>query len=59
MAKNWPKQHNKLFFCPKGKKALAEGQSPLQELKVGPRRGPYLLVFKILGGKGWLKELIN
>ena len=32
------------YFCPKGKKALAEGRSPLQELEVGPRSGPYLLV---------------
>ena len=23
MAKNWPKQHNEIFFCPKGKKAEA------------------------------------
>ena len=35
IAKNGPKQH---------KKALAEGQSPPQELEVGPRSGPYLLV---------------
>ena len=41
-AKNGPKQHNKLFFCPKGKKSL--GRSPPQELEVGPRSGPYLLV---------------
>ena len=33
----WAKQHNKLFFCPKAK-ALP------QELEVGPRSGPYLLV---------------
>ena len=31
IAKNGPKQHNKLFFCPK-------------ELEVGLRSGPYLLV---------------
>ena len=30
------------FFCPKGKKRL--GRSPPQELEVGPRSGPYLLV---------------
>ena len=29
-------------FCPKGKKSL--GRSPRQELEVGPRSGPYLLV---------------
>ena len=40
------KQHKKLFFCQKGKKALAEGRSPPEELEVGPHRrsGPYLLV---------------
>ena len=42
--KNGPKQYNKLFFCPKAKNALAEGQSPLQELEVGLHSGPYLLV---------------
>ena len=30
------------FCCPKGKKSL--GRSPPQELDVGPRSGPYLLV---------------
>ena len=35
-------QHN--YTCPKGKTALAEGRSPPQELEVGPRSGPYLLV---------------
>ena len=59
MAKNGTKQHNKLLFCPKGKRALAERQSPAQELEVGPRSGPYLPVFIILGGKGWLNEFIN
>ena len=44
MAKNGPKQHNKVFICPKGKKGSAEGRSPPQELEVGPRSGPYLLV---------------
>ena len=49
IAKNWPKQHKKLFFCPKGKKSL--GRSPPQELEVGPRSGLYLLVFiKIIKG---------
>ena len=43
MALNGPKQHNRLFFCPKGQKSL--GRSPPQELEVGPRSGPYLLVF--------------
>ena len=28
----------------RAKKASAEGQRPLQELEVGPRSGPYLLV---------------
>ena len=42
IAKNGPKQHKELFFCQKGKKSL--GQSPPQELEVGPRSGPYLLV---------------
>ena len=32
------------FFCSKGKKSLV--WSPLQELEVGPRSGPYLLVPK-------------
>ena len=35
--KNGPKQHNKLFFCPKGKKSLGLGRRPPQELEVGPR----------------------
>ena len=29
-----------LFFCKRAKKASAEGQSPLQELEVGPRSRP-------------------
>ena len=32
------------FFARRAKKALAEGQRPPQELEVGPRSGPYLLV---------------
>ena len=32
------------FFAGRAKKALAKGQSPPQELEVGPRSGPYLLV---------------
>ena len=35
------------FFARRGKKALAEGRSPPQELEVGPRSGPYLLVLYI------------
>ena len=42
--KNGPKQHKKFFFARMAKKASAEGQSPPQELEVGPRSGPYLLV---------------
>ena len=37
--KNGPKQQNNVFFCPK--KASAEEP---QELEVGPRSGPYILV---------------
>ena len=33
------------FFCPKRPNDLAEGQSFLQELKVSPHSGLYLLVF--------------
>ena len=33
IAQNWPKWHNKLFFCPKDKKSLGRGRS-----------GPYFLV---------------
>ena len=51
MAKNRPKQHTKaLFFGRRAKKASAEGQSPPQELELGPRRGPYLLVQAKHGG---------
>ena len=32
------------FFAQRAKKASAVGRSPLQELEVGPRSGPYLLV---------------
>ena len=48
IAKNGPKQHNRLFFARKAKKASAEAQSPPQELEIGPRSGPYLLVSFIL-----------
>ena len=52
IAKNGPKQHNKVFFCPKEGKRL--GQSPPQELEVGPRR-PYLLVLPSGGvASGWV-----
>ena len=44
IAKNGPKQHNKLFFARRAKKASAEGRSPPQELEVSPRSGLYLLV---------------
>ena len=48
IAKNGPKQHNKLSFVPKGqKKNSAEGQSPPQELEVSPHSGPYLVVIII------------
>ena len=32
------------FFARRAKKASDKGQSPPQELEVGPRSGPYLLV---------------
>ena len=32
------------FFAQRAKNASAEGGSPPQELKLGPRSGPYLLV---------------
>ena len=48
----WPKmgQNSKIgsLFARRGKKASAEGQSPPQELEVGPRSGPYLLVTLII-----------
>ena len=37
------------FFARRAKKASAEGRSPPQELEVGPRSGPYLLVLLIMG----------
>ena len=44
----WPKmsQNSKIssFFARREKKTLSEGQSPPQELEVGPHSGPYLLV---------------
>ena len=36
------------FFARRAKKASAEGRSPPQELEVGPRSGPYLLVIIII-----------
>ena len=48
MAEDWPTQYNKVFFCLKGQKnPLVEGQNPPQELEVGPRGRPYLLVQSI------------
>ena len=45
IAKNGPKEHNKLFFFAlRAKKASAEGRSPLQKLEVGPHSGLYFLV---------------
>ena len=44
MALYWPKKHNKPFFARRAKKALVEDRSPPQELEVGPRSGPFLLV---------------
>ena len=35
---------NTIFFAQRAKKALAESQSPPQELEVGMCSGPYLLV---------------
>ena len=43
IAKNGPKQHNNLFFLPKGQKKPRQ-KDEAQELKVGQRCGPYLLV---------------
>ena len=52
----WPKvSQNSIkssFFAQRAKKALAEGRRPPQELEVGLRSGPYLLVFLILECKG-------
>ena len=39
-----PKMGQSSFFSRRAKKASAEGRSPPQELEVGPRSGPYLLV---------------
>ena len=60
----WPKigTHSvKAFFCPKGKKASAESQSPPQELEVSPRSGLYLLVALYRKAARWyniLKQII-
>ena len=35
------------FFARRTDKASAEGRCPPQELEVGPRSGPYLLVFPL------------
>ena len=46
VAKNGPKQHNKVFLYPKGKKS--PDQSPPQELEVGPCGGRiFELPFKV------------
>ena len=57
ISKNGPKQHNNLLFCPKGKKSL--GRSPPQDLEVGPRSGPYLLVAFKTGSMARLQALLN
>ena len=48
----WPKMGQnsiiRSFFAQRAKKALAKGQSPPQELEVGPRSGSYLLVQPIV-----------
>ena len=44
MALYWPKQHNKHCFPQRAKKTSAKAWSPLQELKFGQHREPYLLV---------------
>ena len=49
IAKNGPKQQNKLFFARRAKNASAKGRSPPQELEVGPRSGPYLQVMLMKG----------
>ena len=41
------KCHNTPFFAHRAKKFSAGGRSPPQELEVGLRSGPYLLVFFI------------
>ena len=43
MALNGQEQHRQPFFCPKGKKPLAEDLSPAQDLEIGLHSGPYLL----------------
>ena len=42
------------FFARRAKKASAEGRSPPQELEVGPRSRPYLLVYSKNGIVGQL-----
>ena len=43
MALNGQEQHRQPFFCPKGKKPIAEDLSPAQDLEIGSHSGPYLL----------------
>ena len=45
------------FFAQRAKRASAEGWSPPQELEVGPRSGPYLLVF--FKFHHWIKSYSN
>ena len=62
MVKNWPKQHDKLFFLPEQqKKASDKGRSPPQELKVGTRsiRIPKKLYKQRLAKAVELKSLHN
>ena len=42
--KNCQNSIKSFFFAQRAKKALVEGRSPPQELELGPRSGPYLLV---------------
>ena len=39
-----PKQHLRQFSGQRAKQPSVEGRSPPQELEVGPRNGPYLIV---------------
>ena len=40
------------FFARRAKKSLGLGRSPPQEIEVGPRSGPYLLVIVIRQSRG-------
>ena len=53
----WAETVLKAFILPEGQKASAEGQSSPQELDVGPRSGPYILVnFKTLSKPHRIRE---